>query len=215
MRSKKLAPSLRRSSSIAMRSGSGTPRSPSTGGDGSGASSAPVGPASVGPPPPWIGAGGRPPPPAPPVARPQAPQLRSTRSIAGVDGLGEVVVHARLQAALALALERGGGHRDDRDPTPDRLALADLPGRVEPVETGHPAVHQHDGVVVRAGDSSTAATPSSATSTSAAGSPGSGGDQLVDPGCPRRPAPGRRARAVVRPSATGALDAPTRTSGRR
>ena len=79
-------------------------------------------------------------------------QVRSARSTSrGVDGLGEVVVHAGLEAALALALQRGGGHRDDRHPLAGGLVRADLPGRVEAVEPRHPAVHEHHGVPVRPG----------------------------------------------------------------
>ena len=69
----------------------------------------------------------------------------------GVDRLGQEVVHPDGQTALALALQRGGGHRDDRHPALARLDPTDLPGGVVPVHPRHPAVHQHGGVLVRPG----------------------------------------------------------------
>ena len=61
--------------------------------------------------------------------------------------LGQVVVHARGEAALAVALHRVGRHRDDRQRGgPRLLAAADLArGRVA-VELGHLAVHEHERV---------------------------------------------------------------------
>ena len=62
----------------------------------------------------------------------------------GTQGLREVLVEARGEAFLAVALHGAGRHGDDRDVPPGRLlALADQRGRLEAAEVGHLHVHQH------------------------------------------------------------------------
>ena len=73
--------------------------------------------------------------------RPFQPVRQCSRESSRVDGLREVVVHARGQAALALALDGGGGHRDDGHPVVG-LAVADLAGGGVPVEDRHLHVHE-------------------------------------------------------------------------
>src|SRR6266516_6801601 len=68
-----------------------------------------------------------------------------------LDGLGDVVVHSRLEAPLALALEGVGRHRDDRYMPPASLVVPDLTAGFVTVHLGHLAVHQHS-VVVAAAD---------------------------------------------------------------
>ena len=58
------------------------------------------------------------------------------------DRLREVVVHAGLEAQLALALHRVRRHRDDVRPR-SRPPLVDAPGRLEPVHLRHLDVHEH------------------------------------------------------------------------
>jgi hypothetical protein len=76
----------------------------------------------------------------PPKRRPE--RLRRHR-------LGNVVVHARFEVALAVALHRAGGHGDDGRPAVLALQLADLARGREAVEHRHLAIHE-DGVVARA-----------------------------------------------------------------
>ena len=68
-----------------------------------------------------------------------------------VDGFGDVVVHAGIEAALAIALHRVGGHGDDDDVTTGRLSAADLFGGLVAVHDGHLAIHE-DEVVAIGGD---------------------------------------------------------------
>ena len=66
--------------------------------------------------------------------------------------LGEIVVHARGQAALGLAFQGIGGESDNRraPALPTRPLLgADLTGELEAVHVGHMDVGQHQGVFLR------------------------------------------------------------------
>ncbi len=68
------------------------------------------------------------------MARKRSPRL---------DRLGDIAVHARLQAALPIALDGVGSHRDDRDvPACPPLSLADAGRRLEAIHLGHLHVHQ-------------------------------------------------------------------------
>ena len=60
-----------------------------------------------------------------------------------VDGLGHVVVHSGVQAALAFFHRRVGGHGDDRELRKARIR-ADLGRRLEAVHFGHLEIHQND-----------------------------------------------------------------------
>ena len=68
-----------------------------------------------------------------------------------VDGFGDVVVHAGIEAALAVALHGVGGHGDDDDAAIGRLGAADLFGGLVAVHHRHLAIHK-DEVVAIAGD---------------------------------------------------------------
>src|SRR5437660_7061186 len=58
-----------------------------------------------------------------------------------LNGFGEVVVHPRREAGLAVAFQRVRRHRDDRNvAAADGLGAADLARRLEPVDLGHLAV---------------------------------------------------------------------------
>ena len=59
-----------------------------------------------------------------------------------VEGLADVRVHARRQAALAVLLHGVGGHGQHRQ-HPQLQPFADLLGRLQAVEFGHLHVHQH------------------------------------------------------------------------
>ena len=59
------------------------------------------------------------------------------------DRLADVLIHARLQAPLPVPGHRVGGHRDDGDPLPRRLALADHLGRLKAIHHRHLQVHKH------------------------------------------------------------------------
>ncbi len=118
-------------------------------------------------------------------------------SSSGRSGLDEVVVHARRQAALAVAGHRVRGHRDDRQPRlAGALALAgaDRGGRGVAVELGHLAVHE-DGVV---GGRREHLERLAAVLGDVDGDPARGEHPLdhepVDRRCPRRRARGRRPR---------------------
>ena len=65
-----------------------------------------------------------------------------------VDGLGDVVVHAGVEAALAITLHRVGGHGDDDDVAIGRLAAADLFGGLVAVHHGHLAIHENEVVAI-------------------------------------------------------------------
>ena len=59
--------------------------------------------------------------------------------------LGEIIVHAGLQAAIPVALHGVGGHGDDRRPGPAvGLAVPNRPGRLEAIHDRHLNIHQHD-----------------------------------------------------------------------
>ncbi len=60
-----------------------------------------------------------------------------------IDRLGDVVVHAFLQAALPFLGHRMGGHGDDRQAVV-ALVGADSDGRLVAVHDRHLHVHQHD-----------------------------------------------------------------------
>jgi hypothetical protein len=78
------------------------------------------------------------------------PLAQHRLELVGRHRLGDVVVHAGLEALLAVALHGARGHRDDRDAAgAARLALADLARRLVAVHPRHLAVHQH-GVVAAA-----------------------------------------------------------------
>ncbi len=62
--------------------------------------------------------------------------------LSGADGLGEVIVHPRFEAAFAVSLHRLGRHGDDRQPAP-RIVLANCPRGLEPVHLGHLNVHEN------------------------------------------------------------------------
>ena len=92
---------------------------------------------------------------APGRVAPSRPEvaLEDVEQVVALDGLGEVVVHPGLDAPLAVARHRVRGHRDDRHARPalGGLAGADAARRLEPVELGHLAVHEHE-VVPRAAE---------------------------------------------------------------
>ena len=72
-----------------------------------------------------------------------APQRRVDRGER--DRLGDVVVHAGLEAPLAVAGHRVRGHRDDRDaPAAAGLGGADRRRRLEAAHRRHLHVHEHD-----------------------------------------------------------------------
>src|SRR5690606_31251067 len=63
------------------------------------------------------------------------------------DGFGKVVVHAGLQTALAIAVQRMGRHTDDGHvaaPAPLLFDGADRLRRLQPVHLGHRHIHQHE-----------------------------------------------------------------------
>ncbi len=69
----------------------------------------------------------------------------------GVDGLGEVVIHARVDAPLAIATDGIRGQCDDGDTPPVAVGfflLANPAGRLEPVHLRHGAIHEHEVVVI-------------------------------------------------------------------
>ncbi len=83
--------------------------------------------------------------------RAAAPALdRGGQRLAG-HGLGEVVVHPGREAGLAHAVERVGGHGDDRGARAVALGAADRPRRLVAVHDRHVQVHQHDRVAVARG----------------------------------------------------------------
>ena len=67
-----------------------------------------------------------------------------------MDGLGQVVLHARIQAALAVAFHGVGGHGDDGQVVEPGF-LADGSGGGQAIHFGHLDVHQHQVVVVGRG----------------------------------------------------------------
>ena len=69
--------------------------------------------------------------------------LDDVEELIGLDRLGDVPVHARGQAAIAVTVHGMGRHGDDRDPPP-RLRLAEPDGGrgLHPVHHGHLDVHQ-------------------------------------------------------------------------
>ncbi len=78
-------------------------------------------------------------------------QLRRLRPVAGqhpgqgraVDRLGQVIVHARLQAAFAVARHGARRHGDDGYvATPVQLAVAELARGGQPVQARHLHIHQ-------------------------------------------------------------------------
>ena len=75
------------------------------------------------------------------------PALQLAPQVVRVDRLGDVVVHAGVDAAFAIAAHRVGGHRDDGQFTPVRQA-ADRAGRRDAVHDRHLHVHEHDVVIV-------------------------------------------------------------------
>ena len=76
----------------------------------------------------------------------------NSRGQAGHDHrLAQVVIHARRQALLAVAIHRIGRQRDDRDPGPPRLALPDRARGPVAIELGHLAVEEDDVVGQAAG----------------------------------------------------------------
>ena len=78
-----------------------------------------------------------------PAGAPRRPRHHS-RQLVVADRLGQVLVHARLQAALALALERVRGDRDDRHAQARRLlALPDKLRAAQPVHLRDLQIHQH------------------------------------------------------------------------
>ena len=58
------------------------------------------------------------------------------------DGLYQVLVHSRVQAYLAFAVQRTSGERDDRNAYSRRLAVAYGARCCIPVELRHLTVHQ-------------------------------------------------------------------------
>ena len=67
----------------------------------------------------------------------------------GADGLGEVVVHAGLKAALAVSGDGVGGEGDDDGATLGGEDFADAAGGLEAIHNGHLAVHEDDVVGVK------------------------------------------------------------------
>src|SRR3546814_873137 len=63
----------------------------------------------------------------------------------GVDGFGDVVVHAGGEAAVAVLFGGAGGHGDDGGVVDVAFEAADLGGGLEAVHAGHLDVHE-DGV---------------------------------------------------------------------
>ena len=82
------------------------------------------------------------------AARDPAPQ--DVGEVGVAHRLGDVVVHAGVEASLAVAVHRMGGHRDHRRAAA-LLAAAQLAGRLVAVHVGHLAVHQ-DRVVAPRGE---------------------------------------------------------------
>ena len=65
----------------------------------------------------------------------------------GPDGLGDIVVHTRELALLAVALYCRGRHRHDRDRAGDRFVRVVMPDQVRcavPVDDGHLHIHEDD-----------------------------------------------------------------------
>lgn len=62
-----------------------------------------------------------------------------------VEGLGEVIVHARCEATFAIPLQGVRGERNDRQAREIllRLPVPDFAGRAVAVKDWHLAVHQH------------------------------------------------------------------------
>jgi len=82
---------------------------------------------------------------------PRQPSLQRLGQGLWGNRLGDVVVHARFQAVLPIALQGVGGHCDDGDPVLlDRgLRIADVARGFEAVHLGHLYVHEHKVVVER------------------------------------------------------------------
>ncbi len=59
----------------------------------------------------------------------------------GLDGLGHIGIHTRLQATLAIAVHGVGGHGDNRQPVPARVQAHDSRG-FQTVQHGHLNVHE-------------------------------------------------------------------------
>src|SRR5829696_8419725 len=76
-------------------------------------------------------------------ARRAATRQRASQLL-GADRLGEVVVHPRREALVAVALHGVRRHRDDPRSVARPAALADLPRGLEAVKLGHLNVHEHD-----------------------------------------------------------------------
>ena len=102
----------------------------------------------------------------------------------GGDRLGDVVVHARRDACLAVAVHGVRRHRHDARSSHPRPAVADPAGRLEAVELRHLDVHEHE-VVAGTLDR---------------------GDRLEPVGPPRPP--GSRSVRVVAGRASGSRDCP-------
>ena len=64
-----------------------------------------------------------------------------------VDGLGEVAIHARFDAAFGVAGHGVCGHRDDRHAAMAAGQVADLPRGGVAVDQRHPHIHQHQVVL--------------------------------------------------------------------
>lgn len=84
--------------------------------------------------------------PAPPAQRPGPSIGQYTTKRFKRNRFGDVVVHLRLQAALAIALQRRGCHGDDRCPAIATLKFADFHRCLKAVDLGHLAIHQHGSV---------------------------------------------------------------------
>ena len=70
--------------------------------------------------------------------------LQRGGELLGADRLRHVVVHAGLEAGLAILGQRVRRHRDDVRPTLLRPILANPAGGIEAVEMRHLDVHEHD-----------------------------------------------------------------------
>ncbi|MNS97218.1 hypothetical protein D3C72_1315430 [compost metagenome] len=75
-----------------------------------------------------------------------APTLQQRMQRLPRDRLGQIVVHACLQAAFAITRHGVGGHRDDRQPRAPRIGLLPAPALccAVTIEHRHLAIHQHD-----------------------------------------------------------------------